>query len=137
MWIMAAKKAKTGQETKAPETSVTESHAGQESDAVQSGDNPETGEGAGQETKTEDGKDTDPDPGVEDKESAGQDTETGEDVLEKPIPKVLTALRPILYLARQYKAGESLPVNNPEIVEAWIEAGSAEWREKKGGRFFP
>jgi len=89
MWIMAAKKVKTGQEAKAPET------------------------------------------------HAGQDTETVEDAPEKPLPKVLTALRPILYLARQYKVGDSLPVNNQEMVEAWIEAGSAEWREKKGGRFFP
>ena len=108
MWIMAAKKVNTGQEAKAPET-----HAGQEPSEGQAVDNLESGEGA------------------------GQDTETVEDAPEKPLPKVLTALRPILYLARQYKVGDSLPVNNTEMVEAWIGAGSAEWREKKGGRFFP
>ncbi len=125
---MAAKKIKTAQETKAPETHAAE---------YQAGDNLESGEGAGQEPDAENGKGADPDPGTESGESAGQDAETVEDAPEKPLPKVLTALRPILYLARQYKAGDSLPVNNTEMVEAWIEAGSAEWREKKGGRFFP
>ena len=121
MWIMAAKKVKTGQEAKAPET-----HAGQEPSEGQAVDNLESGEGAGQDTET-----------LESGEGAGQDTETVEDAPEKPLPKVLTALRPILYLARQYKVGDSLPVNNTEMVEAWIGAGSAEWREKKASQFFP
>lgn len=125
---MAAKKIKTEQEEKSPETPATES---------QTGDNLETGEGASQNPSAEDGKDTDQDPSAENREGAGQDMETGEDVPEKPLPKVLTALRPILYLARQYKAGDSLPVNNTEMVEAWIAAGSAEWKEEKGGHFFP
>ena len=125
---MAVKKIKTEQVAKAPEISALESNAE---------DNPEIVEGTGKEPGAEDGKDTDPDPGAEDGEDAGQDTETGEDAAEKPMPKVLTALRPILYLARQYKAGESLPVNDTEMVEAWIAAGSAAWREKKGGQFFP
>ncbi len=136
---MAAKKIKTEQETKAPETPAPESQAGQEPGAGQAGDNAEGGEGAGQNPSAEDGEGAGQDPSAEDGEGTGQDpeTETGEDAPEKPLPKVLTALRPILYLARQYKAGDSLPVNNPEMVEAWIAAGSAEWREKKGGRFFP
>ena len=121
MWIMAAKKVKTGQEAKAPET-----HAGQEPSEGQAVDNLESGEGAGQDTET-----------LESGEGAEQDTETVEDAPEKPLPKVLTALRPILYLARQYKVGDSLPVNNTEMVEAWIGAGSAEWREKKARQFFP
>lgn len=121
---MAAKKIKTEQEAKAPETPAPESQAGQEPSEGQAGDNAEGGEGAGQDPSAEGA-------------SQNPETETGEDAPEKPLPKVLTALRPILYLARQYKAGDSLPVNNPEMVEAWIEAGSAEWKEKKGGRFFP
>lgn len=40
----------------------------------------------------------------------------------------LKALRPVLYLAHQYDMGDELPVNNPDMVEAWLEAGSAEWR---------
>ena len=134
MWIMAAKKVKTGQEAKAPET-----HAGQEPSEGQAVDNLESGEGAGQDTETLEsgagaGQDTET---LESGEGAGQDTETVEDAPEKPLPKVLTALRPILYLARQYKVGDSLPVNNTEMVEAWIGAGSAEWREKKARQFFP
>ena len=97
----------------------------------------ESTEDTGQDPSAEDGKDTDQDLGAEDRENVGQEAESGEDAPEKPMPKVLTALRPILYLARQYKAGDSLPVNNAEMVEAWIAAGSAEWKEKKGGRFFP
>ncbi len=123
MWIMAAKKVKTGQEAKAPET-----HAGQEPSEGQAVDNLESGEGAGQDTETL---------AKAPETHAGQDTETVEDAPEKPLPKVLTALRPILYLARQYKVGDSLPVNNTEMVEAWIGAGSAEWREKKARQFFP
>lgn len=118
---MATKKIKE-QETKAPETSEPETQTGQEP-------------GTEPDPSAEDGKDTEMNPSAED--GTGQDTETGEDAPEKPLPKVLTALRPILYLARQYKAGDPLPVNNTEMVEAWIAAGSAEWREKKGGRFFP
>ena len=121
MWNKEKKKVKTGQEAKAPET-----HAGQEPSEGQAVDNLESGEGAGQDTET-----------LESGEGAGQDTETVEDAPEKPLPKVLTALRPILYLARQYKVGESLPANDAEMVEAWIAAGSAEWREKKARQFFP
>jgi len=113
---MAAKKIKTEQEAKAPETPAPESQAGHEPDAGQVGDNAEGGE------------DTD----------QGPETENGENAPKKPLPKVLTALRPILYLARQYKAGDSLPVNNLEMVEAWIAAGSAEWREPEREQFqFP
>lgn len=122
---MANKKAKTEQEAKAPETSTPEPQAGQEPSAEQTGDDPESREN------------TEPGAGAEDGAGEDTDTENGEDAPEKPLPKVLTALRPILYLARQYKAGDPLPVNNTEMVEAWIAAGSAEWREKKGGRFFP
>lgn len=41
----------------------------------------------------------------------------------------LIALRPVLYLAHQYSAGDQLPVSNLEMVVAWLEAGSAEWKE--------
>lgn len=112
---MAVKKIKTGQEAESPETPVAESQAGQKPSGGQAGDNAENGAGTGQ----------------------NPETESGEDISGKPLAKVLVALRPILYLARQYKAGDSLPVNNTEMAEAWIGAGSAEWREEKGGRFFP
>ena len=50
-------------------------------------------------------------------------------LLEKT--KVLTAVRPILYLAKMYYAWEMLPQNNQEMVAAWIEAGSAAWQESE------
>lgn len=111
--------------------------AEQEPGASQAGDNSESGEVTGQEPNAQDAKDINPGPYEEDREYAGEHAETGEDAPKKPMPKVLTALRPILYLARQYKVGDSLPVNNTEMAKAWIAAGSAEWKEKKGGRFFP
>ena len=65
-----------------------------------------------------------------------QDTEENGDILVSEEPKTLIAMRPILYLAKQYRAGDRLPVNNQEMVSAWIEAGSAAW-QKPGGRRFP
>lgn len=44
---------------------------------------------------------------------------------------MLIAVRPVLYLAHQYAAGDELPVNNPGMVEAWIEAGSAQWQTEE------
>ncbi len=61
---------------------------------------------------------------------SAKDAETGDgQLLEKT--KVLTAVRPILYLAKMYYAGERLPQNNQEMVAAWIEAGSAAWQESE------
>ena len=44
----------------------------------------------------------------------------------------LTALRPILLDNTQYERGDALPANNPDLVEAWIECGSAEYRRQRG-----
>jgi len=41
----------------------------------------------------------------------------------------LIALRPVLYLAHQYRTGDELPVNNPVMTAAWLDAESAEWQE--------
>lgn len=41
----------------------------------------------------------------------------------------LVALRPVLYLAHQYGTGENLPVNDQEMTDLWIAAGTAVWRE--------
>ena len=67
-----------------------------------------------------------------------QDTDNGEgnqesgvaddgEVSEPELPKILTALYPILYLSHQYKVGEELPANDPGMVEAWTAAGTAAW----------
>lgn len=42
----------------------------------------------------------------------------------------LIAKYPILYLSKQYDIGDELIANNPEMVSAWIEAGTAEWVEE-------
>lgn len=41
----------------------------------------------------------------------------------------LVALRPVLYHAHQYDTGESLPVNDQEMTDLWIAAGTAVWKE--------
>lgn len=41
----------------------------------------------------------------------------------------LKALRPILLDNTQYEPGDTLPASNPALVDAWIECGSAEYRE--------
>jgi hypothetical protein len=43
----------------------------------------------------------------------------------------LVALRPILYLAKQYKAGDELPANDQEMVKLWKAAGTATWKEEE------
>lgn len=41
----------------------------------------------------------------------------------------LIALRPVLHHAHQYDTGESLPVNDQEMTDLWLKAGTAMWRE--------
>lgn len=41
----------------------------------------------------------------------------------------LIALYPILYHAHQYKIGDELPVNDASMVSAWINAGTAKWKD--------
>lgn len=41
----------------------------------------------------------------------------------------LIAKRKILYLSKEYQLGEELPASDPNIVEAWLQAGSARWDE--------
>ncbi len=45
----------------------------------------------------------------------------------------LVALYPILYHSHQYKIGDELPANDPEMVAAWLEAGTAEWTDGEEG----
>lgn len=58
-------------------------------------------------------------------QGTGEGAENGDD--QEPSPKILTAVYPVLYLSRQYSVGEELPTNDPEIVEAWVAAGTAVW----------
>lgn len=42
----------------------------------------------------------------------------------------LIALRPVLYHAHQYDTGECLPVNDQEMTDLWLKAGTAMWRKE-------
>ena len=41
----------------------------------------------------------------------------------------LTAIYPILYRSRQYEIGEELPADDPEMVQAWLDAKTAVWQD--------
>lgn len=41
--------------------------------------------------------------------------------------KALTAKRAVLYQGRMYEPGDTLPAGDSTMVEAWLEAESAEW----------
>lgn len=44
--------------------------------------------------------------------------------------RTLVAKWPILYHSHQYKIEEELPVNDAEMVSAWLEADTAEWKSE-------
>lgn len=46
---------------------------------------------------------------------------------KKKTKKVLKAITHILYNGRMYEPQEELPVDNAEMVEAWVDAGTAIW----------
>ena len=37
--------------------------------------------------------------------------------------------RPILHLAKLYHVGDELPTSDPVMLDAWLDAGSAEWQK--------
>ena len=41
--------------------------------------------------------------------------------------KTLVATYPILHRSHTYEIGESLPLDDPEMVKAWLKCGSAKW----------
>lgn len=41
----------------------------------------------------------------------------------------LIARRPILHLAKLYHVGDELPTSDPVMLDAWLDAGSAEWQK--------
>lgn len=43
--------------------------------------------------------------------------------------KTLVALYPILHHSHLYKVGEALPVNDADMVAAWLETGTAAWTD--------
>lgn len=65
------------------------------------------------EKQTDPEQQTDPDPDEEEEEEEEE--------------KVLLAQTYILYNSHQYKPGDELPGNDPAMLEAWLEAGTAAW----------
>ena len=63
---------------------------------------------------------------VQSTEETPEEEEPGitEDEEEK---KVCIAQAYILYNSTQYKPGDVLPANDPEMLAAWLEAGTAKW----------
>lgn len=61
--------------------------------------------------------------GPEDVAGEGAEEET-----EDSGSKVLVAVYPILFHSHQYKVGDTLPANYPDMVDAWLEAGTAVWK---------
>lgn len=64
---------------------------------------------------------------VAETETETEETEAEEDETVSDTPKVCLAQAYILYNSTQYKPGDELPTNNPEMLEAWLEAGTAAW----------
>lgn len=43
----------------------------------------------------------------------------------------LVATYPILYRSRQYGIGDSLPADDAEMVQAWLDAKTAAWKKEE------
>ncbi|HAS70582.1 MAG TPA: hypothetical protein DGR27_05320 [Eubacterium sp.] len=53
-----------------------------------------------------------------------------EDSASEVLPECLNlyAKADILYSSHQYSLGEELPTDNPQMIDAWLRADTAEWR---------
>lgn len=67
-----------------------------------------------------------PEENVKPEESEGKDSE---DEMEDSGSMMLVAVYPILFQSHQYKVGDTLPANYPDMVDAWLEAGTAVWKK--------
>lgn len=67
------------------------------------------------------------DPDEEEVGDSGKEQESS----SEDVPRVLTAVYPILYLSHQYNVGDLLPANDPDMTEAWLAAGTAAWVDEK------
>ena len=74
-------------------------------------------------------------PDGEDQEQPEDGSPDGENQ-EQPehVSQILTATYPILYLSHQYKIGDELPTNDPEMIKAWLAAKTAVWMPTDVGR---
>lgn len=47
---------------------------------------------------------------------------------------MLVAKLPILYRSNLYEVGDKLPADNQSMVDAWVDAGSAVWKDEDEGK---
>ncbi len=65
---------------------------------------------------------------VKEQQEAEEQQETEEGAMdEEACVQNLVARTYILYNSQQYKPGDFLPANNPDMVAAWLAAGTAAW----------
>lgn len=72
-------------------------------------------------------EDQEPEGGSDGEDREPEDSTEGETQEPEDAPKDLIAIYPILYHSHQYKIGNTLPANDPEMVKAWLDAGTAKW----------
>ena len=109
------------QESTTPAASEQETKTG-------TGTETEVGAETGTGTETEVGTETGIETGTEVDSEIGAETEDEADTdADQEQAKILTAKTYILYNSHQYKPGEQLPANNPDMMKAWLEAGTAAW----------
>lgn len=99
--------------------------------SVQIQESTESGENQELKNNTE-GEGQENDSGGEDQGQENDSEREGEDQEQEGVPKILTALYPILYLSHQYKVGDALPTNDLNMAEAWLKAGTAAWIQPAG-----
>lgn len=70
------------------------------------------------------------DASVEDIISDDSVEDSVEDSASEVLPECLNlyAKADILYSSHQYSLGEELPTDNPQMIDAWLRADTAEWR---------
>lgn len=66
-------------------------------------------------------------PAAEEKEKTVPEQQAEPEPGEEEEEKVLLAQTYILYNSHQYKPGDELPGNDPAMLAAWLEAGTAAW----------
>ena len=102
---------------------------------VQNGEGAAAGEDVQNETDNEDQETEDSLPSGERQEQPEDNSPGGENQEQpEPVSQILTATYPILYLSHQYRIGDTLPANDPEMVKAWLAAKTAAWTPAGAGK---
>lgn len=101
---------------------------------VQNNEGAAAGEDVRNETGNEEQKTERSSPGGEDQGTEDDSLDCGNQEQSEHVFKILTATYPILYLSHQYRIGDVLPANDPEMVKAWLAAKTAAWTPAGAGK---